>query len=356
MAGNAPFRRCKRDTHRGGNTDPLVIHWPNQITDPGSIRTQYLHITDLYPTMLDLAGLPIPTMVNGVEQMPIEGQSFAPTITDPVAPQVKQVQYYEMLGSRAIWHEGWMAVTWHRPGTDWDDDPWELYDQRVDYTQAHDLAQEQPDKLAELIELWWAEAAAHNVLPLDDRGRDRFVDPTRPAASMDLDVYRYYPGTSPIPNASMPIILNCPHRFTVRFTMHTAEDRGLLVAHGGNLAGWAIYVDDGRATYVNNHLKLSIDSISTDALPIGQEIELTFAWEPIERGVGNATLHLDGVEVARKDGMLTAPMGYSMVQEGLQIGRSWGTPVDPARYHGPFEFSGELRVVEMSSDRTAQLE
>ncbi len=225
MAGNAPFRRCKRDTHRGGNTDPLVVHWPAGIADPGALRTQYHHVVDVYPTLLELAGLPVPTVVNGVEQMPIEGHSFAPTIADGAAPDVKTTQYYEMLGSRAIYHEGWMAVTWHKPGTDWNDDRWELYDQRTDYTQAWDLADEQPEKLAELIELWWDEARRHNVLPLDDRGRDRFIDPTRPTASEDRDVYRYYPGTSPIPNPSLPIILNCPHSFTVRFRLDDRRRR-----------------------------------------------------------------------------------------------------------------------------------
>ncbi len=165
MAGNAPFRRCKRNTHRGGNTDPLVVHWPADVTDPGSLRTQYHHIVDLYPTLLDLAGLSVPTVVNGVDQQPIEGHSFAATIRDASMDDVKTTQYYEMLGSRAIYHEGWMAVTWHKSGTDWNDDRWELYDQRTDYTQAWDLAVDRPEKLAELIDLWWSEARRHHVLP-----------------------------------------------------------------------------------------------------------------------------------------------------------------------------------------------
>jgi arylsulfatase len=356
MAGNAPFRRCKRDTHRGGNTDPLIVHWPNGITDPGGFRRQYTHMIDLYPTWLELAGLPVPDVVNGVDQQPLEGQSFAATITDPAAGEVRTTQYYEMLGSRAIYHDGWMAVTWHKPGTDWDDDPWELYDQRVDYTQAHDLALEHPEKLAELIELWWDEARRHHVLPLDDRGRERFVDPTRPSASQDRDVYRYYPGTSPIPNPSMPVILNTPHSFTVRFTMTSPDDEGVLVSHGGGLAGWVLYACDGGVTYANNRLKLSEFLLSTpDPLPVGEETAVRYDWEPTAVGEGTVRLWVNDVIVAQAHGVPTAPMGYSMVQEGLCVGRSWGPPVAPSLYHGRAEFTGVIRVVEMRTDATRRL-
>ena len=136
--------------------------------------------------------------------MPIEGHSFAATLGDRQRPRSRRPSTTRCSAAGRSTTTGWMAVTWHKPGTDWNDDRWELYDQRTDYTQAWDLAAEQPEKLAELIELWWHEARRHNVLPLDDRGRDRFIDPTRPAASEDRDVYRYFPGTSPIPNPSLP--------------------------------------------------------------------------------------------------------------------------------------------------------
>ena len=356
MAGNAPFRRCKRDTHRGGNTDPLVVHWPAGIADPGSWRSQYHHIVDMYPTLLELAGLPVPAVVNGVEQMPIEGHSFAATITDGSAPDVKTTQYYEMLGSRAIYHEGWMAVTWHKPGTDWNDDRWELYDQRTDYTQAWNLADQHPDKLAELIELWWEEARRHNVLPLDDRGRDRFIDPTRPTASEDRDVYRYYPGTSPIPNQSLPIILNCPHSVTVRFTMRSPGDEGLLVSHGANLAGWALYVRDGQVVYLNNRLKLDYTEILSGPIPTGGEVALRYEWEPLAPGLGNVRLLVDDELVASADDVPSNPRGYSMVQEGFSVGRSWGPPVAEDAYHGPFEFTGDISVVELRTDPTRQIQ
>lgn len=347
MAGNAPFRRCKRDSHRGGNTDPLIIHWPAKITDPGEIRSQYHHIVDVYPTLLELIGLPIPTMVNGVAQIPLEGHSFAATITNPNQPDVKHTQYYEMLGSRAIYHEGWTAVTWHRPGTSWSDDPWELYHQAVDYTQAHDLATEQPEKLAELIEMWWDEARSHNVLPLDDRGRERFTDPTRPAASEVRGVYRYYPDTSPIPNPSMPATLDRAHSYTARFTLHSTADAGLLVAQGGSLAGWALYVRDRRAVYINNRLQLSMFVATTTELPIGREVAVRYEWHPSTSGCGSVRIYVDDVLDCVTDDVETTPRGYSMVQEGLQIGRSWGPSVSGDHYHGTFEFTGTLRHVEL---------
>ncbi len=355
MAGNAPFRRYKRDTHRGGNTDPLIVHWPAAVGDAGGLRRQYLHITDLYPTLLEVAGLEIPTRVHGVEQKPIEGFSFAETIRRPDAGESRTTQYYEMLGSRALYHDGWMAVTWHRPGTDWSEDVWELYDQRNDFTQAHDLAEKQPGRLEEMIDLWWSEARAHDVLPLDDRGFDRFIDPTRPAASEDRDVYRYHPGTSPVPNPSLPVFLNCPHSFTVHFTMRRPDDAGLLVSQGANLGGWALCVIGGKALYINNYLQLSTFVAETDPLPVGRRLALRAGWEPLEPGVGTLTLHLDGTEVCREERVPSAPRGYSMVQEGLCVGRSWGPSVSSRHYSGRFEFTGQIHVVELVSDPAAQL-
>jgi len=206
-----------------------------------------------------------------------------------------------------------------------------------------------------MIELWWSEAREHNVLPLDDRGRERFIDPTRPAASEVRDVYRYYPNTSPVPNVSLPTFLNCPHSFTARFTLNTSDDEGLIVSQGGNLGGWAFFVQDGVATYANNYLRLSTAAVSTSALPIGRACEVRFEWAPIEAGLGDVTLFVDGEQVARHEAMKSAPMGYSMVQEGLQIGRSWGTDVASEFFTGAFAFTGDLAVVEMRTDQSAQI-
>lgn len=355
MAGNAPFKRWKRDTHRGGNTDPMIVHWPARVPDPGAIRTHYHHVTDIYPTLLEVAGLPVPVRVNGVDQQRLEGTSFASTIVDPEAPETKTTQYYEMLGSRAIYHDGWTAVTWHAPGTDWDDDPWELYHQAEDYSQAHDLAAEQPEKLAELVDRWWTEAEAHNVLPLDDRGRERFIDPKRPAASEARDVYRYHAGTSPVPNPSLPRILNCEHSITARITRTSDADDGILVSHGAELAGWVLFVKNARPHYVHNVLKMEMHELVGDPLPVGRQCEVRVEYTPTEQGWGTAALVVDGEVVASNERFRITPMGYSMVQEGFCIGRSWGTPVAPEYYRDEFPFNGDLHVVELRTDPASQV-
>lgn len=347
MAGNTPFRRYKRDTHRGGNADPLIVHWPARIADKGAIRTQYTHIIDIYPTLLEVAGLAAPSRVNGVEQKPIEGKSFVSTLFDGEASQTRTVQYYEMLGSRAIWSDGWTAVTWHKPGTDWEHDRWELYHQDVDYSQAHDLAQTDPERLKAMVDLWWKEAQTHNVLPLDDRGI-RFYDPSQPKASLPQRIYRYYPGTVPIPNPSLPVIVNRRHSFTAHVMLRSSSDRGILFAVGGSVGGFALYVRGRRLVYVNNNLKLSTTALSSDCLmPLGREVEVRYEWHPIEVGVGEVKLFLNDAGTATMARVHTAPLGYTFVQEGLQIGRGWGPSIAPDHYDTPFEFTGSLRAVEL---------
>ena len=207
MAGNSPLKRWKQDTHAGGNTDPLIISWPAKIKDAGGLRRQYHHVIDVVPTLLELAELPAPTSVNGVPQMPLPGVSMAYTFEDADAPTQKETQYYEMLGSRAIWSDGWTAVTWHKKGTDWEDDQWELYNTDVDFTQANDLAAKMPEKLKELQDVWWSEAEKYGVLPLDDRRYERVADPTRPVASIEKPVYTFYPETTILHPLAAPQLL-----------------------------------------------------------------------------------------------------------------------------------------------------
>lgn len=347
MAGNTPFRRCKRDTHRGGNTDPLVVHWPARIPDPGTLRDQYLHIVDVYPTLLDVAGLPVPTHVDGIEQQRLDGRSFAATFADRAAPEIRTTQHYEMVGSRAIYEDGWMAVTWHRPGTSWDDDHWELYDQRVDYTQAHDLATAEPERLARLIDRWWEEAREHGALPLDDRSPfERFLAPGRPTASEPRAMYRYRPGTAPIPAQALPDVFGGSFALTAHLTLERADDEGYVAGCGGELSGWALYVRDRRVTFVDNRLQVTTSAVTTrGALPVGEEVAVTLQWDAVDFGSGEATLLLGG-EVVVRSGLI--PHGRSSpVQEGFQVGRSWAPSVARDHFVAPFPFTGTLRVVEV---------
>ena len=183
MAGNSPFKRWKQDTHAGGNTDAFIVSWPAKIKEHGAIRNQYHHLVDVVPTILEVADLPAPTSVNGVKQQPMPGVSMAYTFTDGAAKTRKQSQYYEMLGSRAIWAGGWKAVVWHKKDTPYSEDKWELYHTDEDPTEFNDLAAANPVKLKVLQELWRKEAEANGVFPLDDRRYERVADPTRPVAA-----------------------------------------------------------------------------------------------------------------------------------------------------------------------------
>ena len=364
MAGNAPFRRWKRDTHRGGNTDPLIVRWPQRIQQAGAIRPQYLYVTDIYPTVLQAAGITMPRIVDGVQQKPLEGLSFLATLTDPLADTGRRVQYFEMLGSRAIWADGWTAVAWHKPGSDWDTETWELYHLPTDYTQATDLAAQQPEKLRELIALWWEEAHKYQVLPLDDRGREKGVDPTRPRVMQARSHYRYFPGTSPVPVGSIPRLLHRAHRITATFDNSPGVTQGVLMCEGAFTGGWSLFVQDGRGHYVHNGLRLVVSALSTaEPLPAGR-CELSFEFEPAtapdgkpfqmvrsaweaedkqaELAHGRGRLLVNGVEVARKEDIRTAPLMYSFVVEGFQIGRGWGTSPADGFYRGAFEFTSRL--------------
>lgn len=376
MAGNTPFRRWKRDTHRGGNTDPLLVRWPAALREGGAIRSQYLYVTDIYPTVLEAAGIAPPRVVQGAAQQPLSGVSFLQTIRDAAARTGRTVQYYEMLGSRAIWSQGWTAVSWHRAGTDWEQEPWELYHLETDYSQAHDLAAQHPDKLRDLVELWWSEARRNQVLPLDDRGREKGVDPKRPRVMQVLPRYTYYPGTTPVPFGSVPRLIGRRHAITAELDVDALAGDGVLMCEGGMTGGWSLFVQQGRGHYVHNALKLHYATLSTpQPLPAGR-VSLRMEFEPLaaaqpdvlsllrprheldggsaELARGRARLLVNGVEVARLDDVRTAPLMYSFVVEGFQIGRNWGTPVAYRHYDGACEFAGHLLRVDVEFPEAEQ--
>ncbi|UUC95035.1 arylsulfatase [Comamonas sp. C11] len=347
MAGNAPFRRWKRDTHRGGNTDPLVVHLPSGVAHASGIRTQYHHITDLYPTLLEMAGVSVPRVINGNEQKPLEGISLAYTFQDAEARTRKHVQYYEMLGCRALWSDGWMAVTWHKPGTDWEEDQWELYHQDDDYTQANDLSREHPEKLKALIDLWWEEARKHNVLPLDDRFRERALDRTRPVAAERRAAYAYYPGSSPVPITAMPRLLNHSHTITARIEVPAGGAEGVIVALGSELGGWSLFMKSGRAYYVHNRLKIDCHRVSSAPILPGR-VELRFEFVATGIGMGTGQLFVNGESQSEPVEIRTAPIGYSAVHDGIQIGRQWGSATAYEDYVGEFAFTGTIDHVLVS--------
>jgi arylsulfatase len=350
MAGNAPLKRWKQDTHAGGNTDPFIVSWPGRIKDPGGIRRQYHHVVDVVPMLLELTGLPAPTQVSGVEQMPLHGVSMAYTLTEAPAPTRKTVQYYEMLGSRAIWSHGWAAVAWHKPGTAWEEDRWELYHTDADFSQARDLAAAEPERLAALKALWQSEAEKNGVLPLDDRRYERVADPSRPTATISKPSYTYYPGTSIVHPLAGPQLLGRPHRITARVHIPEPGAEGVLASSGGEFGGWSLFLKDGKLHYVHNYLKINEYAVSSaDAVAAGRR-ELAVRFTPTASSLrpdvftGDVALFVDGKQVGSLEGIKMAGQYSALTGYGLTVGRNSGTAVSHA-YETPFPFTGSMETL-----------
>ncbi len=350
MVGNTPFKRWKQETHRGGNADPLIISWPKKIKEGNAIRRQFHHIVDIAPTLLDVLGVPAPRMVEGVEQMPMHGHSLVYSFTDGQAPTPKKLQYFEMFGSRAIWVDGWTAVTLHKKGDDFEKDSWELYHNDTDFTQSTDLAAKHPDKLKEMQDLWWAEAKKYNVLPLDDRRYERVADPTRPVASIEKDRYVYYPGTSIVHPLAAPQLLGRNHTITAEVEVPEKGAEGVLACLGGEFGGWSLFVKDGKLHYAHNHLKIkdyvvsSGEKLTPGKHRLGMEFQVTAEKRVPDIFTGDVTLFVDSEKVGELKGIQTAGQYSGLTGYGLQIGRNEGTPVSHA-YEVPFRYSGALRRV-----------
>jgi arylsulfatase len=350
MAGNAPLKRWKQDTHAGGNTDPFIVSWPAKIKDGGAIRAQYHHVVDVVPTILEVSGLPAPTSVNGVQQMPVHGVSMAYTFADGAAKTRKKAQYYEMLGSRAIWSDGWKAVAWHKKDTPWEEDKWELYHTDVDFTESNDLAAGHPEKLKELQDLWQAEAKKYNVLPLDDRRYERTADPSRPVAALSKKQYTFYPGTSNLHPLAAPQLLGNEHTITAYVKIPKNGAEGVLACSGGEFGGWTLFVKDGKFGYVHNYLKLNEDHItSPEPVPAGKHT-LSVGFTPKEKhlkpdySIGDVTMFVDGKKVGERKGIKVAGQYSAVTGYGLLIGRNTGTPVSH-EYEPPFAFTGTIEKV-----------
>ena len=266
----------KRDTHEGGVCDPLVVHWPAGLTDHGGMRPQYVHAIDIAPTLLELIGIDAPSHINGVEQSPFDGTSFAASLADGAIASAHTTQYYEMFGSRALYHDGWKAVVFHPAAmmaydsTDtkrsFADDIWELYNVASDFSECHDVAADYPEKLAELQALWWTEAERNQVLPLNNQPGQHGDRRYR------RERYVFHPGISSIPEMLAPNLRN--RQFQISAALEVPSDAmtcdGILVAHGGHSGGYALYLADRRLHYVNNFLGAQHTTVSASVeLPTG---------------------------------------------------------------------------------------
>ncbi|MCC7367851.1 MAG: sulfatase-like hydrolase/transferase [Chloroflexi bacterium] len=341
QAGCTPLKWYKMDTHGGGVRDPLIVHWPARIKDGGSLRHQYHHVVDIVPTILELLGVEAPAEVNGIPQLPIHGTSLAYSLDHPDEPTHKQTQYYEMLGDRGIWHQGWKAVTHHAAGTDFEADRWELYHLDSDYSEIDDLAAEQPERLRQLVERWWAEAGLHNVLPLDDRRGDRTATGGHPNPRRTF-VYR--PGMARVERWNAPNVTN--RSFSIAADVEIPNDgaEGVLLAVGNRFGGYTLFVKAGRLTFEYNAGEARYAVTSGAKLAAGRHA-LSMAFVKTGRLQGRATLSIDGVEA----GSVECPRTWAInpARSSLYCGRDIGAPVSDA-YRSPFTFTGTIHTVTVT--------
>jgi arylsulfatase len=330
----------------GGTADPMIVSWPNRISDTG-VRRQYTHAVDIVPTVYECLRIELPEVVNGYTQYPIEGVSFASTFADAEATTGKATQFYSMLGTRAIWHDGWKAtaVAPAAPNT-WNDfatQRWELYDTVNDPSECHDLAGAQPDKLQELIGLWWHEAGRHGALPLETRNALEILGTERPQLTKPRTRYVYYPGGSEIPESVAPNIRNRSYTIAVEATIDTEEAGGVLFAQGARFGGHALYIKDRKLRYVYNFAGLQEQMVVADEpIPLGHQV-FSASFERGGDGMpaeGVLTLHI-GEEKVGEGRIKTQPGKFSLAGEGLNLGKDGGEAVsDDYPGESPWAFVG----------------
>jgi arylsulfatase len=347
-AGNTPLKRFKRDTHEGGVADPLIIHWPARLGTPGHTRHQYVHAIDILPTLLEVLGIEPPTFINGVAQSPIEGTSFAATLTDAAASETHHTQYYEMLGSRALFHEGWKAVVFHTPqfiaydGSDttkpFDDDVWELYHVAEDFSEVHDLAAARPEKLEELKALWWSEAEKFQVLPLNNQP-GFFSDPR-----YERDRQEFVGHVGPVPEAIAPNLKNRSFVITAEIDPSRGPlTNSVIVAHGSHAGGYAVFVHERRLYFTYNFVATEITTIVAEVELPEQPVVVKVVFTRTGPG-GDVELFYGDVPVGNGSIPRTTPLTYGT--PGFAVGFQPAGPIDE-RLFGRAEFDPALlgRVV-----------
>jgi arylsulfatase len=358
-AMNTPLQWTKQvASHWGGTRNGTIVHWPHGIEERGGLRSQFTHVIDLAPTILEAAGLPEPTVVNSVLQSPMEGTSMLYSFNDDSAAERHDLQYFEMFANRGIYHRGWSAVTKHR--TPWvmvggtlpafDDDVWELYDGNSDYSQARNLATKHPEMLAKLQRLWLIEATKYNVLPLDDRGAER-LEPTlagRPTLIRG-NSQLFFPGMGRLSENSVVSIKNKSFSVTADIEVPESGANGVIIAQGGRFGGWAFYAKEGKAKFVYNVLGIHQFPIEAETpIPTGtHQLRVEFAYDGggLAKG-GNVTLYYDGQPVGTGRVGATQAMIFS-ADETTDIGYESGTTVTPDYTAHSSRFTGRINWVQI---------
>ena len=345
-AFSTPFQMFKRySQYSGGTCDPMVISWPKGIEARGEMRHQYHHATDVVATILDVTGLEMPSVYRGVEQHPLDGVSMRYSFDDGNAPTKKERQYYAMLGTRGIWQDGWKAAAVHAPISGkghFDQDRWQLYHVDEDRSESKDLAAEHPEKLKELVDLWFTEADANLVLPLDDRLPLEMIMTERPQAEPPRSRYVYYPDAAPVPEGVAANVRGRSYKIIADVEL-TGDSAGVLFAHGSRFGGHALFVKDRRLHYVYNFLGIKPEQsfVSGELAPGPHALGVEFTRESAgEHGesLGTARLFVDDDAVA--EGPMRAQVGkFTLCGDGLCVGFDSADNVS-AEYTSPFTFTG----------------
>jgi arylsulfatase len=344
QCGNTPFKWYKQNTHEGGVHVPMIVHWPNGIsqTQNGSKRNQFINVADIVPTIYELIRVTPPDVYQGIEQLPVTGHSFASVLDDPAAPATNALQYFEMAGSRALVSGEWKAVCRHARGADYDTEPWELYHLATDWSECTDLAAEQPERLAELIELWWQQAELHGVLPIDERTIELFGARFRPNSPHPADRrYVYRPPMSPIPAQASAAMGGRSFDLAAKVTRQ-AGDEGVLFSTGNENSGFAVFVQNDRLVVDYNAFDDHSILESDVEVPAGDS-ELLVRFRRGDGRAGFIELGINGVTAGQVD----LPIYMRMISSiGASVGCNHGSAVS-SRYEAPFPFSGKLHEVEI---------
>jgi arylsulfatase A-like enzyme len=365
-AMNTPYQWTKQvASHWGGTRNGTIVHWPKGIKGKGEIRSQFHHVIDLAPTILEAAGLPEPLSVNGVQQRPIEGVSMLYSFNDAKADERHETQYFEMFGNRGIYHKGWTAVTKHK--TPWllvgekvvplDDDVWELYDTSKDWSQSNNLAKQMPEKLHALQRLWLIEAARYNVLPIDDRVAERMNPDTagRPVL-IKGNTQILFGSMGRLSENSVVSIKNKSHSVTSEIVVPKTGAEGVIVAQGGNIGGWSLYAKDGKLKYCYNLLGIQHFYVeSANVIPEGDHqvrMEFVYAGGGLGKG-GDVSLYVDGKKAGEGKVPATAAMVFS-ADDGCDVGEDTGAPV--SEDYGPHgnAFTGHVKGVQIAIAAAAE--
>jgi arylsulfatase A-like enzyme len=360
-AFNTPFKMWKRyANYEGGTADPLIVSWPSRIKDVGTFRRQYTHAVDIVPTLLECLGVEMPDVVNGYTQHPIEGTSFRYTFEDADAPNRKETQFYSMLGTRAIWHKGWKAATAVPAAPEsWGDfhlQKWELFDTQADPSECTDLSEKHPEKLQELIALWWTEAGRLQALPLESRTAVEILGTDRPQLTKPKSQFIYFPGGAEIPESVAPNIRNRSYTIAAEVEIGTPEAGGVLISQGSRFGGHALYVKDGKLKYAYNFVGALVQVVeSEETVPAGHVV-LSASFEKTSDGMpteGTLTLHIRDKAVGSGT-IRTQPGKFGLGGGGLVFGRSGAEPVtDDYQGERPWSFTGgtiKRVVIDVSGD------